>query len=340
MKPKTMILLAVAIGCGLVASYLTSKVLADRGSGEQQVEMVTVLAAKKNLGMGTVLKDPEKFFIEKEIPKSAAPKKGFTSFDDIKNLKLVKPVSEDAFITKDDIMDSGSDIFIQNIPPGYRAVSLKVTADTLVGGFVQANTRVDVLTTMRRENGESSSQVILQNVLVLATDQDDQRDPDKKGKLANTVTLAAKPEDALKIRLASSVGEVSLVLRKYGEEDISNTKIVKVGDIVKGTQSSSDPSSDDGNGGRETTAGPSPDIKVSEPPKIEEKVEKEAVVKYWVQEIRNGENVVRIKRREDGKDLEDSTEITKTDAAPKPQKKSFETPKPGAKPEGETSKGD
>src|SRR5258708_12755470 len=114
---------------------------------------------------------------------------------------MVKPVSEDAFITKDDIMDSGSDIFIQNIPPGYRAVSLKVTADTLVSGFVQANTRVDVLNTMRRENGESSSQVILQNMLVLATDQDDQPDPAKKGKLPNTLTLAAKPAAPLNIRL-------------------------------------------------------------------------------------------------------------------------------------------
>jgi pilus assembly protein CpaB len=340
MKPKTMILLAVAIGCGLVASYLTSKVLADRGSGEQQVEMVTVLAAKKNLGLGTVMKDPEKYFVEKEIPKSAAPKRGFSSFDDIKNQKLVKPVSEDAFITKDDIMDTGSDIFIQNIPPGCQAVSMKVTADTLVGGFVQANTRVDVLITMRRENGESFSKVIMQNMLVLATDQDDMRDPDKKGKLANTVTLAAKPEDAVKLRLASSMGEVSLTLRKYGDDSISSTKVVKIGDISKGNQSNGESSSDDGSGAGEIKAGPSLDIKTPEPPKIEEKVEKEAVVKYWVQEIRNGENVVRIKLREDGKDLEDSKEITKTDAAPKRQKKSFEKPKPGAKPEGETSKDD
>ena len=32
MKSKTMILMAVAIGCGLVASYMTSRVIAERGS--------------------------------------------------------------------------------------------------------------------------------------------------------------------------------------------------------------------------------------------------------------------------------------------------------------------
>src|SRR5262249_35000849 len=104
MKPKTLILLAVAIGCGLVSSYLTSKLLADPGAtNDQQTEVVTVLAAKRNLFLGTVIKAPEKLFVEKEVPKTVAPKKGYSSFDEIKNLKLVKPISEDAFITKDDV---------------------------------------------------------------------------------------------------------------------------------------------------------------------------------------------------------------------------------------------
>jgi pilus assembly protein CpaB len=334
MKPKTMILLAVAIGCGLVASYLTSKVLADRSTGEPQVEMVKVLAAKRNLGLGTVIKDPEKFFEEKEVPKGSAPKKGFSSFADIKNQKLVKPVSEDAFITKDDVMDTGSDIFIQSIPAGYRAVSIKVTPETLVGGFVQPNTRVDVMTTLKRDGSEPISQVILQNMLVLATDQEAQRDPQVGGKLANTVTLAAKPDEALKLTLASSLGEVRLTLRKFGEEETTHTKTVKVADIIKGSQSASDPNED---AGAPKEINTSPEIRTPETPKIEEKTPvEEALVKYWVQEIRNGESVVRIKRREDGKDLEDSSEITKSDPTPKPQK----TPKPSGRSDSDSSKKD
>jgi len=326
MKPKTMILLVVAIGCGLVASYLTSKVLADRSTGEPQVEMVKVLAAKRNLALGTVIKDPERFFEEKEVPKASAPKKGFSIFADIKNQKLVKPVSEDAFITKDDVMDTGSDIFIQSIPAGYRAVSIKVTPETMAGGFVQPNTRVDVMSTLKRDGAEPMSQVILQNMLVLATDTEAQRDPNVGGKLANTVTLAAKPDDALKLTLATSLGEVRLILRKFGEDETSHTKAVKAADILKGTQNASDPNEDSAGASSEIKT--SPEIRTPEPPKIEEKTPvEEALVKYWVQEIRNGESVVRIKRREDGKDLEDSSEITKTDpATPRPPKKSSEKP--------------
>jgi pilus assembly protein CpaB len=340
MKPKTMILLVVAIGCGLVASYLTSKVLADRSPGEAQVEMVKVLAAKRNLALGTVIKDPERFFEEKEVPKNSAPKKGYGNFADIKNLKLVKPVSEDAFLTKDDVMDTGSDIFIQSIPAGYRAVSIKVTPETMAGGFVQPNTRVDVMTTLKRDREESVSQVILQNMLVLATDQEANRDPNVGGKLANTVTLAAKPDDALKLTLASSLGEVRLILRKFGEDETSNTKTVKVSDILKGTQSASDPNEDSGSTKEIKT---SPDIKTPEPPMTEEKSPVvEEPVKYWVQEIRNGENVVRIKRREDGKDLEDSSEITKSDPAPapRPQRKAFDGQKQSNRLDSDSSKKD
>ena len=56
MKPKNMILLAVAIGCGLGASYLTSQLLANR---EKVVPNVKVLVAKKRLPGYTLIKDPE-----------------------------------------------------------------------------------------------------------------------------------------------------------------------------------------------------------------------------------------------------------------------------------------
>src|SRR5713226_303666 len=62
---KTMILMVVAVGCGLVASFLTSRLLAERGNSGPV--MVKRLVAKKNLALGTVIKDPEKYFVEKEF---------------------------------------------------------------------------------------------------------------------------------------------------------------------------------------------------------------------------------------------------------------------------------
>ena len=48
MKPKTMILMVVAIVCGLGASYMTSRLLAERGEAPAaEQKKVTVLVAKK-----------------------------------------------------------------------------------------------------------------------------------------------------------------------------------------------------------------------------------------------------------------------------------------------------
>ena len=113
---KTMILMVVAVGCGLVASFLTSRLLAERGNSGPV--MVKRLVAKRNLALGTVIKDPEKYFVEKEFPEDSAPKKGYDNFDAIKNQKLTKPVSEDAPITKDDILENAGGSFAQSIPPG------------------------------------------------------------------------------------------------------------------------------------------------------------------------------------------------------------------------------
>ena len=70
MKSKTMILMVVAIGCGLAASYMTSRLLAERAdSKDQEQEKVTIVVAKQNLSMGTLIKDPERFVIGRERPR-------------------------------------------------------------------------------------------------------------------------------------------------------------------------------------------------------------------------------------------------------------------------------
>ena len=227
---KTMILMVVAVGCGLVASFLTSRLLAERGNSGPV--MVKRLVAKKNLALGTVIKDPEKYFVEKEFPEDSAPKKGYESFDQIKNQKLTKPVSEDAPITKDDIMEGSGASFAQAIPPGCEALAIKVNPEGIAGGFVQAMDRVDVVWTLSRGDA-SKSQTILQNMLVLATDLDSARNAESQAKLASTVTIAVKPEEGQKLTLAAQNGELRLMLRKYGHDDIMQTRPTTLVDLIK-----------------------------------------------------------------------------------------------------------
>src|SRR5947209_4618271 len=59
MKPKTLILMAVAVGCGLVAAFLATTM----SKPAEQQQQVPVLVAGDNLMAGTKLAEPEKMLV-------------------------------------------------------------------------------------------------------------------------------------------------------------------------------------------------------------------------------------------------------------------------------------
>src|SRR5438445_1541443 len=170
MKPKTLILMVVAIGCGLVASYMTSRVIADRQEKPTE-EKVTVLVASQNIPMGTHIKDPEKYFEEKQFTKGEEPKKAIREFETLKDKRLNKPLSAEQFVTPDDLQNKDQEGIAALMKPGMRAFAIKVDAQSAVGGFVQPHSRVDVVSVNRRNEADTNAKIIVQNILVLAVDQ-------------------------------------------------------------------------------------------------------------------------------------------------------------------------
>ena len=218
MKPKTMMLMVVAVGCGLAASYMTSRLLADRSNAPAEEAKIKVLMAKSKVPAWVLIKDPEKYFEEKELPESAAPKKAFKEFKDVKDQRLNQVLSEGKYVLSDMLVSPELVAMIADLPPGTRAIAVKVNADTLAGGLVRPGSRVDVVSTLRGSQGEPVSKSILQNMLVLAVDPQSQRDRNSPSVLASTVTLAASPEEATRMALAASMGELRLMLRSPGEK--------------------------------------------------------------------------------------------------------------------------
>ncbi len=176
MKPKTMMLMVVAIGCGLAASYMTSKLLAERNSAQAEEAKVKVIVAKIKVPAWMNIKDPDKYFEEKEIPESIAPKKGVKELSKLKDQRLSQPLSEGEYVLEDKLVNAEQVGLIAKLPPGMRAIALKVNAESLAGGFVLPGYRVDVVSTTRGNTNESVSKIILQNMLVLAVDTIAQRD--------------------------------------------------------------------------------------------------------------------------------------------------------------------
>ncbi len=230
MKPKTMILMVVAVVCGLAASYMTSRLLADKAP-PPPVNTVTVLVAKQKISAWAPIKNPEELFVEKDVPEGTFSPKCITDFKDLKNQALKAPINEDMPVTKDDLLSEQTAGLVAMLPKGERAVAIRVTPESLAGGFVLPGSKVDIVFTMKRGDGDSKAQIIMQDMMVLAVDMKNTRDDGENSMLGNTVTLAAKPEDSERLSLAAQLGDLRLLLRSPLDTEKPNYKAVSMTDI-------------------------------------------------------------------------------------------------------------
>jgi pilus assembly protein CpaB len=238
MKPKTMILMVVAIVCGLGASYMTSRLLAEREEQPpqvivQEVPKVKLLVAKKALPLGQTVKDANKLFVEKTFSRDDAPKDVVTDYKALEGKTLKRALRAGDHVFADDIREGPVTL---DVPPGMRAVGLRVTIDAIAAGFASLpGSKVDIIWNVRGNNPDQTFSVkLLQNVLVLAADTQDGQTPDGGRALpASVVTLALSPKDTERVSLASENGNLRLVLRQPGDEKIQKVEITKLSDILR-----------------------------------------------------------------------------------------------------------
>lgn len=271
MKPKTLILMGVAITCGLGASYMTSRLLAERSSSEQ--DKIKVLVARKNLNMGDAIKLPDDMFEEKEFLRGTEPRNSIDNFESLRGRVLKRGLRSGDFVTNDDLMgDKDGGLTLQYVlPPGYRAVGVRVDMEAIAGGFASLPmSRVDIISTVRANDNKSSySQILLEDVLVVAADTQMHRDEAGRAMPANVVTVAVKPEDALKLRLAGSMGSLSMVLRKLNDSSKAKDDTITAEKLKSKSTSSDDTEFEIANSGAP---------KSSEPKVVQPKEEKVAAV--------------------------------------------------------------
>lgn len=112
------------------------------------------------------------------------------------------------------------------LAPGMRAVTVPVSAQSSVAGFVFPGDRVDLILTQEVAGGGDgpplkASETILRNLRVLATDQRTDKKADEQGNTEvvtySTVTIEATPNIAEQIAVAQTVGSLSLSLRSIAD---------------------------------------------------------------------------------------------------------------------------
>jgi Flp pilus assembly protein CpaB len=231
MKPKTMVLMVIAVVCGLGASYMTSQLLADR-AGPPEKPKVAVFVAKKQIEIGTPLKNAKDLFEVKMVTEGDEPKTAVKDLDNIKD-KYAKAIRKGQYFMLEDVTDEQSQL---QVPEGFRAVGVRVNTEAIAGGFAALpGSRVDLIYHVRRGgDDETHSGILLEDVLVLGADAIHKRDDAVSAITASVVTLALKPKEMLTVDLAMASGTLRLVLRKFGDKSLADTTKVTTNQMLHG----------------------------------------------------------------------------------------------------------
>jgi pilus assembly protein CpaB len=201
-------------------------------------EEVSVFVARCNLPFGLLIKDPDQHFQKKVFARDELPAKAVNSAEQLKDRRLIRALTAGQVVTVD-VLLAVENRLDALLPPGMRACAIKVSPESLHGGFILPQSRVDVIWTVKGKD-DLRSQTLLENILVLAVDSAANRPGEDDALLGNTVTLAVTPEQAEKLTKAAAEGEFRLVLRPVGDgklapppkEEVART-LVEQGDPAK-----------------------------------------------------------------------------------------------------------
>lgn len=233
-------MLGLACILGLVSVYLVKDWLQARldGSSSAQaapMELSTVVVAKRRINFGEEFANEA--LVEIEWPAKSRPAESFTSIDELTGGKE-KRVALRTIEVSEPVLRSkvsgfgGRPTLSAQINNDNRAVTVRVNDVMGVGGFVLPGDRVDVLMTRQDRSSAPTTDVILQNIRVLAVDQDASQERNKPI-VARAVTLEVTTEEAQKLTLAAQVGQVTLALRNEANAGAAPVRTVRVSDLSR-----------------------------------------------------------------------------------------------------------
>lgn len=259
MRPKTLVLFALALGCGSIAAVGINQLLANRQPTVVHVtgETQPILVALGELNMGDLV-TPDKVKLE-AWPKDKLPPGAITNLNDIEGrrtrVKLFagEPILDQKLLSKNvDVAGAA-----QFIPKGFRVVAVKVDDVSAASSLIKPGDRVDVLVHLRANPGtginETQTVTILQDVKVFSVNDVFHRSGDgaQDAIAARTVSLLVTPPQAEVVTLATEMGTIRLVLRSMEDDTIATTggatHLALLGQSSNADRSKEEPTSETGN---------------------------------------------------------------------------------------------
>jgi pilus assembly protein CpaB len=211
-RTRLLMIGGLALALGAVVSLWVYKSLQGRGPASNEPG-ADVIVALDDIQVGARIEEHDVRVAR--FPASGLPGGAYSKRSQVMGRGVIIPISKGEFILPSKLAPENAGSGLPSlIPPGMRAVSVRVNEVVSVAGFVGPGTRVDVLLT-GTPNGSTENQTttVLQNVAVIASGHTLERNASGEAQTTPVITLLASPEDAERLTLASSEGKIQLSLR-------------------------------------------------------------------------------------------------------------------------------
>ena len=231
---RFLIVLAASLLWALVVSAMFYRLAAGAGGRRREDPQKAVVVASRPLPVGaTIGRDEVKL---RDVPENLFPAGAFSRLEDVVDRPVISPIQPDEPVVEARLAGKGSGIGLAPlIPPGMRAMSMRVNDVVGVAGFILPGMRVDVLVTGKPEGQvDTVTRTVLQNVGVLSAGQTIQTDGKSQSIQVPVVTLLVSPQDAEALTLANNDGHIQLVLRNSADEKPVATSGSRLHDLYGG----------------------------------------------------------------------------------------------------------
>ena len=232
---RTAVVVGIAVLLAATASLGMYRIVSRMPVAAAAVTSVDVVVAQHPLKLGTrVTRDHVKVV---KWPVETQIAGAFAKVEDVLDRGVIAAVAvnEPLTVAKLAALEAGAGL-PPSIPPGMRAVSVKVNEVVGVAGFVVPGTRVDVMVTLsnRQQSQESVTRIVVSNAQVLTAGTRYDQEKAKEGTPipSTVVTLLVTPEDGERIALAASEGQIMLALRNPLDTATTSTAGARTGSLL------------------------------------------------------------------------------------------------------------
>jgi len=222
-----------AIIVALVSTFGVYRVL-EATKANSRVATAPVVIAQKDMAEGTSI--DRMAVVVAQWPVGTIPAGAFTSIDSVAARVTRVAIFKGEALVPGRLAPDGTGPGLEvKITPGKRAMSFRVNDVSGIAGLIQPNSRVDMVVVIDggADKGGRVAKVFMENMRILAMSTVTQRSEDGRPIAAAVATVEVTPNEGERLTIATTQGQIQLMLRGYGDPDSAKTLGATTSQIVQ-----------------------------------------------------------------------------------------------------------